>query len=148
MGQLLLKEANLDDVHMLTEMNQELIREENSENPMTYSQLYNRMSGFLDNDWRAVFLIINDEIAGYALFREREHGFDPNQKEVYIRQYLIRKSYRGRGWGRTGIQLLIFNVFPLNATILIDVLESNPVGRKFWESMGFKPYYINMRLNR
>ncbi|KOP67391.1 hypothetical protein AMS62_20720 [Bacillus sp. FJAT-18019] len=146
MGQLLLKEANLDDVHMLTERNQELIREENSENPMTYSQLYNRMSGFLDNDWRAVFLIINDEIAGYALFRERENGFDPNQKEIYLRQYLIRKNYRGRGWGREGIHLLMSNIFSPNATIHIDVLESNPGGRKFWESMGFKPYYINMRL--
>jgi len=146
MDQLLLKEANVDDVHMLTELNQELIREENSENPMTYAQLYDRMSGFLDNHWRAVFLMLNDEIAGYALFRERENGFDPNQKEIYIRQYLIRKNYRGEGWGRTGIQLLMFSVFPPNATILIDVLESNPEGRKFWESMGFQPYYLNMRL--
>lgn len=139
MDQLLLKEANVDDVHLLTKMNQELIEEENSENPMTFSQLIDRMCDFLDNDWRAVFLLLNDEIAGYALFRERENGFDPNQKEIYLRQYLIRKNYRGRGWGRTGIQLLMSSISPRMQPYLSMCWRAIQVGRDFGKVWGSSP---------
>jgi ribosomal protein S18 acetylase RimI-like enzyme len=144
MEALKLVPALLSDVDILSEMNKELIEDEKSENPMTISELTNRMKDFLNNDWKAILLVMGDQIVGYALYQER---VDVNRKNntVYLRQYYIRRQYRRRGLGKSGIDLLRTKLFQ-NSTISLDVLESNPGGERFWEEIGFKKYYTNMKL--
>jgi predicted acetyltransferase len=137
--------AQISDVQILSQMNKELIEDEKSENPMTVDELTTRMKDFLNNGWKAVLLVLGDQNIGYALYQER---VDTNirSRAVYLRQYFICRQYRGRGFGKQGIDLLRYEIFQ-DATVSIDVLESNPGGKKFWEGIGFKAYYTNMKLN-
>lgn len=137
--------ALLRDVDILSEMNKELIEDEKSENPMTINELTIRMKDFLNNDWKAILLVLGDQIVGYALYQERVDVINRKDKTVYLRQYFIRRQYRRGGLGKRGIDLLRTELFQ-NSTISLDVLESNPGGKRFWEEMGFKKYYTNMRL--
>ncbi|UVI28039.1 GNAT family N-acetyltransferase [Paenibacillus spongiae] len=146
MEDFVLKQAGMDNIHALTEMNQELIIDEQSENPMNYTELYNRMTEFLNNDWTAMLLLYKGEMIGYGLYQERRKIFDPSKAEIYLRQYFIKRPFRGLGLGREGIRKLRAEVFPNAAVLIIDVLELNQAGRRFWESVGFRPYYTNMKL--
>lgn len=52
------RQAITEDVPLLARMNQQLIEDEASRNPMSLSELENRMSNWLESDWLAV--VIND----------------------------------------------------------------------------------------
>nr|WP_154892411.1 GNAT family N-acetyltransferase [Paenibacillus xylanexedens] len=136
--------AQLCDVHILSQMNKELIEDEKSDNQMTINELNNRMKDFLVNVWKATLLVLGDHVVGYALYQEREDVSNKKKKTFHIRQYYISRKYRRRGLGKQGIDLLRNELFQYS-TISIDVLESNPTGRSFWEKLGFKTYYTNMK---
>jgi predicted acetyltransferase len=146
MTNITLRHATADEIHILTEMNQELIKDENSENPMNFEQLFFRMEGFISDNWNAQLILIDNEIIGYALFQYRNNIYSKDSIEVYLRQYFIRLSYRGKGYGRAGINLLRTTIFPKQSTLIIDVLEQNPIGKKFWSSLGFVPYCTTIKL--
>jgi predicted acetyltransferase len=146
MTQVVLRRATADYVHKLTEMNQELIRDEKSENPMNFEQLYSRMEGLLKENWNAELILFNNEIIGYALFQYRSNVHFKDNIEVYLRQYYVCASFRGRGYGRAGIDSLRATVFPKQSTLIIDVLEHNLNGKKFWASLGFEPYSTTLKL--
>jgi GNAT superfamily N-acetyltransferase len=146
MTKISLRNAAVADIHKLTEMNQELIKDENSENPMNFEQLFFRMEGLLSENWNAQLVLIDNEIIGYALYQYRNNIYYQDILEVYLRQYYIHLSYRGRGYGRAGINLLRTTIFPKQSTLIIDVLENNPSGQKFWASLGFIPYCTTMKM--
>ncbi len=70
-----------------------------------------------------------------------------DQIEVYLRQYFIASAYRRKGYGREGIHLLKTSLFPSHSTLIIDVLERNSGGYKFWKGLGFEPYCTTMKLS-
>ncbi|WP_418304259.1 GNAT family N-acetyltransferase [Paenibacillus ihbetae] len=88
---------------------------------------------------------MGEQIVGYALYLERVDVNNRKDKTVYLRQYFIRRQYRRSGLGKRGVDLMRTELFQ-DTTISIDVLESNPGGKRFWEEIGFKKYYTNMRL--
>lgn len=143
---LYLRQGTHNDIEILAEMNQELIQDEKSTNPMTYTELHNRMTDFLKQNWKAILLVLDEEIVGYGLYQERVETIDRDLREIYLRQYFIRRQFRGRGLGKEGIKRMNEEFFPESSLIIIDVLESNPEGKRFWESIGFKPYYTNMKV--
>lgn len=145
MEKLRIVPARMNDVHVLSQMNQELIEDEKSENPMTLAELTERMIGFLNAEWRAVLFVLDDRIVGYALYKEEDLTSKEQGQSIYIRQYYISRSDRGQGLGRQGLSQLKTELFKDKA-ISIDVLESNPNGKRFWESLGFTPYFTNMYL--
>jgi hypothetical protein len=63
--------ATLDDCPRLAELNHQLIRDEEHRNPMTVSELEQRMRGWLSGDYRAIIYEDGGEVAAYALFREQ-----------------------------------------------------------------------------
>jgi GNAT superfamily N-acetyltransferase len=65
---------------------------------------------------------------------------------VYIRQFFIAASHRRRGLGRACFERLRSEQFPPGARIHFDVLTLNPDGQRFWQSLGFQPYSLAMRL--
>ncbi|MCC3374028.1 GNAT family N-acetyltransferase [Cohnella sp. REN36] len=135
------RKAGADDVPALAEMNLELIRDEGSRNPMTLNELAGRMTDWLERgEYVAWLLCDGDETIGYALCQHQERG-----SEVYLRQYLIRQSYRRRGCGLEGIHLLREQFAGISLSI--DVLDGNVRGRRFWAKAGFVPYSIRMRLD-
>jgi len=60
-------------------------------------------------------------------------------------QYLILREYRRKGLGQAGIRLLMEQRFKPGQTVIIDVLDSNLPGRRFWAKVGFAPYSITMK---
>ncbi len=49
------RQANLADSHILTELNQQLIRDEGHRNRMTFTELEARMQEWLDGEYEAHF---------------------------------------------------------------------------------------------
>lgn len=140
MGNLELRRATLADVQVLAAMNQHLIQDERSRNPMSLAELEARMHGWLSGDWSAILIAQAGEVVGYALYQERRDSLFPEQIVIYLRQFFIARSHRRGGIGRAVMTAILADWFPPSARIELDVLEANPVGHTFWRSLGFAPY--------
>ncbi|MBI5651068.1 MAG: GNAT family N-acetyltransferase [Chloroflexi bacterium] len=136
------------DALMLAQMNQRLIEDEHSRNPMTIDELHKRMTGWLKDEWGAQLFVESDTIIGYALYQLRQADYYPNRQMVYIRQFYIERDFRNRGLGSRAFKLLVENCFSADCAITIDVLASNPDGYRFWSRVGFHPYCTTMNLQR
>jgi ribosomal protein S18 acetylase RimI-like enzyme len=133
------------DAPELARMNRQLIEDEGSRNPMSLTALESRMRQWLQEDWRVVLIYAESTLAGYALFRVRLDDYFPQQSDVYVRQFFIRREWRKRGIGRTAFDLLMRDFFPPDATLTLDVLANNPAGQRFWQGLGFQPYSFTLK---
>jgi len=140
-----LRPATLDDVTILAEMNQQLVLDEGSRNPMALEQLKERMYRWLTGDRDAVIVERRDETIGYMLFWRVADEYYPYKDSIYIRQFFIQPSFRRRGIGQIAFELIVSDVFDENVALSLDVLESNPEGKAFWSKMGFEVYHTTMR---
>lgn len=140
------RKAEAKDIPILAQMNQALIRDEGSENPMDLSQLNERMRGFLAGEYRALILLCWDAVMGYCLYKPE--NMRDGRYDIYVRQYYILPEYRRQGLGRRAFRILADNEFQTARHIELDVLESNAAGRSFWESAGFAARYRHLRYRR
>ena len=132
-----IKLCSESDVQKLAEMNKHLIEDEKSNNPMNLSELENRMSGFISNEYNAYFFVENDVVVGYALVRESE-------TETYLRQFYIERDFRRNHLGTEAFKEL--KSFLGKENITLEVLPWNERGLSFWKSLGFKEAAITMKL--
>jgi ribosomal protein S18 acetylase RimI-like enzyme len=142
---LTLHRATAHDVFILAQMNQRLIEDEGSSNPMTLTQLESRLRMWLNGEWRGEIFMHDSNVVGYAIYRLQRGEFD-NRETVYIRHYYIERDYRRLGYGRAGIEKLKNERFPAGTTVYLEVLTHNIRGRIFWKAMGFEEYSVTMRL--
>jgi len=126
-------------------MNRQLIEDEGSRNPMTVSELENRVRSWIGGEWHVVLFEVQAKATGYAVFQTRSDDYLPATPTVYIRQFFIMQEARGKGLGRRAFAALAATCFPAGAQISLDVLATNPSGLRFWESLGFTTYCITMR---
>lgn len=131
-----IKECTLEDVEMLALLNKQLIEDEKSNNPMNIKELEERMKSFLLSEYNAYFFIIGQEIVGYALVRM-------NCSPLYLRQFLIERSYRKQHYGKQAFHALLEYLNIKN--IDIEVLTWNEAGQSFWKNCGFKEISKYMR---
>jgi len=90
---LSLRSATSGDVPLLTTLNEQLILDEGHQNPMNEAQLAIRMNEWLEAEYEASVFQRDDEIVGYALYREES-------TVMYLRQFFIRSEFRRQGpWG-------------------------------------------------
>ena len=139
MNDLEYKFATQEDVPLLAEMNQQLIRDEGHRNKMTLPQLHERMLGWLQGEYTAVIFSKGPETVGYALYRK-----DPEW--IYLRQLFIKAEMRRKGIGRKAISWLKKNALKETKIIRVEVLINNPDGISFWKAVGFKDYCITMEM--
>ncbi|MEW5720732.1 MAG: GNAT family N-acetyltransferase, partial [Chloroflexota bacterium] len=68
--------ATLDDIPLLAKMNRQLVEDEQHRNRFKSEEWFaERMRGFLAGEYRAVLFELEDEVVGYALYRNHpEHG--------------------------------------------------------------------------
>lgn len=142
---LTLRRATEGDLDELAIMNKQLIEDEGSRNPMNREQLADRMRGWHREDWRIDLICLGNAIAGYALYRFEPDPYQEERQDVYLRQYFIKREFRNRGIGRQGIRQLMAERFQGVGNVMIEVLESNPDGKLFWEKAGFQPYSTTMK---
>lgn len=145
---LTLRRATLDDVELLATMNQRLIEDEGSRNPMSIDELKDRMYDFIKENWQADLILLDNHAIGYALYQVRSDDYDPQSSVVYIRQYFICRDHRAKGYGKTAFQFLKDTRFGNQVNFAIDVLATNPSGKHFWNSVGFEEYFTSMKLVR
>lgn len=126
---MVIQKCTVDDADYLATLNQQLIQDEQSDNPMTLGELKERMLGFLTTEYTAYYFLEEDQIIGYALVK---HTCDP----LYLRQFLIERNYRKKYYGKQAFQALLdyLNV----KCIDLEVLSVNETGNRFWESCGFQ----------
>lgn len=129
--------ATIDDAPLLAALNKQLIDDERHRNAMSVAQLAERMSAWLQGDYRAVIFSLAGEIVGYVLFR-------PEPEHVYIRQFYISPQHRRRGLGRAAIQWLRANAWADAGRLRLDVLAHNQRGIAFWRAVGFSDYCVTM----
>jgi GNAT superfamily N-acetyltransferase len=137
--------ATLADVDILADWNKQLIVDEGSRNPMNLQQLKDRMIGLLNGDWSVVIVSVNHEEIGYMLYKRGKDDYFPEQSTVYVRQFFIHRNTRSRGIGETAFNFIVEKHFPKGSDISLEVLESNPRGRRFWEKIGFLTYCTTMK---
>lgn len=158
-----LRPASRVDLPHLAQMNQRLIQDEGSRNPMNVAQLEARLHGWLDSGAWTVDVIETEDgrgtteeeelrttphalrIIGYAVYQQRADDYDPSQPVVYVRQFYIERERRGQGLGRRAFAQLAEERFPPGATLVLEVLATNPRGRRFWESLGFHEYCTTLK---
>lgn len=134
-----LRQATQSDCGLLARLNRQLIIAEGSDNPMDEAQLATRMLGFLAGSYQAWLFVVADAVVGYALV---DMGRDP----VYLRHFMIVDTLRRRGYGRHAFGLLHVQLgaIPLS----LDVLQTNPNGLAFWQSLGFAVRSSNLQMHK
>ena len=131
--------ASVEDAPLLAAMNQQLIRDEGHRNPMTLTQLEERMRGFLTGEYRAVLFLQSAEPTGYALFRSES-------ELVYLRQFFVVATHRRQGIGRAAIEWLCLHAWADSPRVRLDVLIGNADGLAFWRAVGFIDYCLTLEL--
>ena len=139
MNNLEYKFATQQDVPLLAQMNQMLIRDEGHRNKMTLPQLQQRMSDWLQKEYSAVIFNDGPETLGYALYRK-----DPEW--IYLRQLFVKADTRHKGIGRKAISWLKKNPWKQVKTIRVEVLTDNPNGIAFWKAVGFNDYCMTLEM--
>ena len=135
---LVWREASGSDMPLLAEWNHQLIRDEGHRNPMTVPQLAERMSRWLQGDYRAVVFSADAPVA-YALFK-------PEQELVYLRQFFVSRDRRREGHGRAALDILRHQVWPQGVRLTVEVLCSNHAALAFWRSVGYRDYSLLLEL--
>ena len=131
--------ATLDDCSRLAELNHQLIRDEEHRNPMTESELEQRMRGWLSGEYRAVIYEDAGEVVAYALFREQE-------REIYLRQLFVVRHRRSQGLGRRAVEILRSQIWPKSKRLTVDVLTANKRAISFWRSLGYSDYSLSLEI--
>ena len=152
------RDAAPADAPALAAMNGRLIEDERHVNPMSLPELEARMRGWLERgEYRAALFYAESEAAhaateaepgvpaGYVLYQLRRDEYFPEREVVYVRHFYVERGRRRQGIGRLAFETIARERFPRGATLDLEVLEANPVGREFWTSLGFEPRYTAMR---
>jgi GNAT superfamily N-acetyltransferase len=143
---LSLRPATRADLPRLATMNKQLIEDEGSPNPMTIADLQERMAGWLNERYHIEMILDDNAIVGYAIYAIRKDAHFSDRQVVFVRQFYLEREHRRQGIGKRAFKLLADTRFPINCTISLDVLAANPNGQRFWERLGFQPYYVNLKL--
>jgi len=131
--------ATLDDCSQLAELNHQLIRDEGHRNPMSVSELEQRMRGWLSTEYRAVVYEDAGEVVAYALFREQA-------EEIYLRQLFVVRHRRSQGIGRRIVEILKSQVWPKAKRLTVEVLVANKRAVSFWRSVGYADYALSLEI--
>ena len=136
--QLSWREASDADLGLLAEWNHQLIRDEGHRNPMTVTQLADRMKQWLQGEYRAV-LFSTDAPVAYALFSRKT---DP----LYLRQLFVRRDCRRTGVGRAAMAILREQIWPKDVRLTVEVLCTNQTAVAFWRSVGYRDYSLQLEI--
>jgi GNAT superfamily N-acetyltransferase len=128
-----------NDLDLLAEWNHQLIQDEGHRNPMTVSQLRERMREWISGEYNAIVFSKIGEPVAYALFRE-------NEKEIYLRQLFVRRDKRNKGLGKEAVMLLQKEIWPKSKRLTVEVLSGNKMGINFWHSVGYKDYCLTLEI--
>ena len=97
-------------------------------------------------EWQTNLFRDSKQILGYSVHRLQKDYYFPDEEIIYLRQFYIERHLRDRGLGRLAFETLRKACFR-DRKVFLDVLETNPGGREFWQKLGFDPYLTSMILD-
>ena len=127
------------DLDILAQWNHQPIRDEGHRNPMTVSQLRDRIRQWLSADYTAVIFDKDGESVAYALYRESED-------EIYLRQLFVKPENRNQGIGKEAVRILKEEIWTKPKRLTVDVLSHNKAAIAFWYSVGYKDYCLTLEI--
>jgi len=128
------------DAEVLGAMNAHLSVDEGGELVGPLPVYVARMRDWLETGrYQAAIARRGDEALAYLLWRD-----DQDYGDIFIRQYFVARDHRGAGLGRALFERAVSQFWP-GRPLRLDVYDSNPRGRAFWEKTGFAPYSRLMR---
>jgi RimJ/RimL family protein N-acetyltransferase len=122
------------------------LQDDEGASPMSLEQAEARMRRWLQGPFDVVVFEFGSDPIGYALYRPT----DPDQKEadgVYLRQFFIDPAHRRKGRGTEAMRLLLDEVVA-GRRLVLEALSTNPIGQKFWQSLGMQVYSVTYELRR
>lgn len=130
--------AGKDDLLLLADLNRQLIEDEGHSDPMSVTELEDRLRGWLVRAYTAVLFMKDGSVVGYALYRTDNTG-------IFLRQFFICRDARREGFGREAMDLLCRRVWPAGALVTLEALSANQAAIDFWRALGFEDYAVTMR---
>ncbi len=138
---LIIRAHEPGELAAVARMNKELLEDEESRNPMNVVELLERLVRFVDHEgWTVELFTVEGEIVGYITYRYESNIVSPDGRSMHLRQFYIARHHRRQGLGAAAIALFKRSRLNAGERIHLDVLETNPEGKKFWRSVGFVPY--------
>ena len=92
------RKAGEADLPLLARLNRALIEDEGSRNPMMLEELQQRMGGLLKDGWQIDLFCRESDVLGYALYSIDRDDYE-DAPFIYLRQFLIAREHRRRGYG-------------------------------------------------
>lgn len=133
------RHATMDDCPLLGELNHQLIQDEGHRDPLTVSQLVQRMREWLESEYVAILFEEGREVVAYALYRE-----DPD--EIYLRQLFVVRHRRRQGLGKQAMHLLRSEIWPKTKRLTVEVLTANTAAVAFWRAVGYRDYSLKLEI--
>lgn len=144
-----LRPAREDDVETLATLNRQLLEDEGHPGKASLGELMVRHREWLaTGEWSQDILDVDGHAVGYIVHAPNPHPLDPAVPERFIRQFCIDRRYRRNSLGRDGFELFVAHRVEPGGRVTLDVLESNPAGRAFWEAVGCRPFFSRMEVRR
>ena len=139
-----LEQLKAEEIPRIARWNVELHEDEGSE-PMTIADAEIRLRKWLtDDSFQILIVTVDGQSIGYILYQVMPATPDirGSSESVYIRQFYINRNARRCGNGTKAIERFTQQVINDNQPLRLDVKVSNPVGQKFWESLGFTAEHV------
>ncbi|MBT3342638.1 MAG: GNAT family N-acetyltransferase [Gemmatimonadetes bacterium] len=141
----LVRKADTQDLDLLAEMNHRLVVDQGSQ-PPSINILRDRFAHWLETDeWSIHLFLLGDNVVGYAAHQTQADHYNPDQEVVFVRHFYIDRDHRRKGIGTTAFAALRDHL-ATDLPISLEVVASNPDGLRFWESLGFSPYFTSLKL--
>ncbi len=120
-------------------MNAALIEDESGARAPQQHELRLRLRSWLSRrEYHGVLFEAEDSLpAAYALWQDRGN-------DIFLRHFFVHREHRRRGIGRRALRLLEDTILPPDRRIVLEVLENNDRGRRFWFAMGYRPYALTL----
>lgn len=147
--EITMRVASPGDHATVCRLNQKLKDDEGARARLPWEDLVARLRGWLrDEGYEAVLFERGGDPVAYIIFRREPDPCVSGGEMIYIRQFYVEREFRLRGIGRSAIVKWRAEFVPDGMHIEMDVLETNPGGRAFWEAIGFRPRMTRMRMER
>jgi len=135
-----LQKAVIENCDKLVEMNNQLVIDEQFDVILPQDKMIERMKDFIQGSVYNCYLMVHDNVVcGYCLV-------DKTKTPLYLRHLFVKKEHRRKGFGKQSIQMLL--ALYKTASIDIEVMAWNANAIKFYESIGFTPRFIGMRIKK
>jgi ribosomal protein S18 acetylase RimI-like enzyme len=128
--------ARLKHVETLVALNKRLIEDERYPNSMNIEQLTDRMSGWLQAEYRGYLVMISDRVAAYCLYRD-DGGY------YYLRHLYVDRDFRRQGIATQLLDWMYANIWT-DKKVRLDVLTHNQDAIAFYNRYGFQTRVLRM----